>query len=396
MEKQAIQQLITRYWEDALSDEEQHELLQLLQNNESDVLEVLNELQAIVEKVGTPVDPALMKQTLKKVLLVDKVKHAATPVVHVKRAVTKRWWWVAASLFIVAALTVYYNLVNQLPAPVPVWVHVQDVSAPVANRAMITLADGSQVYLDSAGNGQLAQLGNIKLVKLANGQIAYQTGDGKIVNELQYNTLTNPRGSKVIDMQLSDGTHVWLNAGSSITYPVAFSGNERKVVLRGEGYFEVKKHDAKKFIVEANGTTTEVLGTHFNINAYTDEPVIKVTLLEGAVRLVGAKPGEEAVLHPGRQALVSSSTFKLINADLDQVMAWKNGFFAFKNASLPTVMQQIARWYDVDIVYQGAISKDVFTGEIDNSISLKKLLDNLAKASINYTIEGKKLIIMTK
>ncbi len=282
-----------------------------------------------------------------------------------------------------------------------------DIPAPVTNRAMITLADGSKVYLDSTGNGQLAQQGTIKLIKLANGQIAYQTANGQIIKEPQYNTLTNPKGSRVIDMVLSDGSHVWLNAGSSITYPVAFTGNERKVELKGEGYFEVAKLSpagggARRagvdkrwpFWVIANGTATEVLGTHFNVNAYGDEQDTRVTLLEGRVKVSGIRRGASGILKPGQQAVVNLSTYQLVNhPNLDQVMAWKNGYFSFDGLTLKQAMTQLERWYDIDVVYESGVADVALEGKMTRDIPLQGLMTVLQKLGVHCQLTDRKLII---
>lgn len=307
----------------------------------------------------------------------------------------RRWYWAAASVIILLGLGLgfYFYTTHSTQQPAVTINVPKDIPAPVSNKAMITLADGSQVFLDSVGNGPLAQQGNIKLVKLANGQIAYQTASGEILKELQYNTLTNPRGSKVIDMELSDGSHVWLNAGSSITYPVAFVGDERKVELKGEGYFEVAKDPSKKFIVMANETETEVLGTHFNINAYDDEPNVKVTLLEGSVKVnngagsVTIRPGQQARLTGNQQPVTG-------NPDLDQVMAWKNGIFQMDNIDVATLMRQVARWYDIDVVYESGIPEGRMTGEVPMTTSLASVLKMFEYSGLKFRIEGKKLTVL--
>jgi ferric-dicitrate binding protein FerR (iron transport regulator) len=268
-----------------------------------------------------------------------------------------------------------------------------DIAAPTGNRATITLADGTKVFLDSAGKGQLAQQGTIKLIKLANGKIAYQPVDNGRGQSIAYNTLSNPRGSKVIDMQLSDGSHVWLNAGSSITYPVAFIGSDRRVELEGEGYFEVAKDAKRKFIVTANGVSTEVLGTHFNVNAFKDDgDDIKITLLEGSVKINNGNAS--GLLKPGQQALVAKEVKIVSDVDLHLVMAWKNGYFQFDKASLQNVMKQISRWYDVDVVYEGYNQPREFAGEIQRDLSLSEVLKILEKNKVHFRIEGKKLRVM--
>jgi transmembrane sensor len=270
-----------------------------------------------------------------------------------------------------------------------------DVPAPASNRAMITLANGQVVYLDSADNGTLATQGNVTLVKTADGKIIYQSTDQPINQSTAYNTLTNPRGSKVIDMALADGSHVWLNAGSSVKYPVAFVGNDRKVEITGEAYFEVAHDKTKPFIVSKGDMEVQVLGTHFNVNAYDDEDDIKVTLLEGSVK-VGNKAGD-AIIKPGEQAVIASGAKQpkiTNNIDLAEVMSWKNGFFQFNRASLQYVMKQLTRWYDVEVVYEAQPEQRQFVGEMERTLSLAQVLKILEKNGVKFRIDGKKIIVM--
>jgi ferric-dicitrate binding protein FerR (iron transport regulator) len=291
---------------------------------------------------------------------------------------------------------------------------VGDIPAPTTNRATITLAGGQQVYLDSAVNGALAQQGNAQLVKEANGQVAYKVAT-TTDRALLYNTLTNPRGSRVVTLTLSDGTKVWLNAESSLRYPVIFAGGEWTVEMTGEGYFEVSKDASKPFKVQVKGEEqVDVLGTDFNINAYPDEKEIKTTLFQGSVRVsretstsvVGVNTNNEklsVVLRPGQQtALVvgvntNNRDFKVLsNVDLEAVMAWKNGLFAFHNADLPTVMRQLSRWYNIDVTYEGNVPREkfLFNGKMGKDLSLDTVLDLLANARVHYRIEpGNKLVI---
>ena len=190
----------------------------------------------------------------------------------------------------------------------------------------------------------------------------------------------------------------WLNAGSSLHYPVAFNGNERKVEVRGEVYFEVAKNKEKPFRVQINDTNTvEVLGTRFDVNAYADEPVIRTTLLEGSVRVDNTKAKERLLLAPGEQAVISpgaNASLKKMHVDTDNAVAWKSGLFSFTNADLRTVMRQLARWYNVRVDYKGAIPDMRFDGKIDQSLTLVQVLDGLTKKRLNYTIEGTDYIII--
>ncbi|MCH5687367.1 FecR domain-containing protein [Niabella sp. W65] len=242
MAKQSLSYYVERYQNGTLTEAEAAVLLELLQHEEQEAdLDLLmmddikqwEQSEAVFPEVKERIKAALNRQI--------ETERSNLKRLRIRRV---RWYWAAASVAILLNLGVFFYKKNKL-VDHTVAGSMENIVAPVTNRATITLADGSQVYLDSAGNGQLGQVGNIRLVKLASGQIAYQTAEGQILEELQYNTLSNPRGSKVIDITLSDGSHVWLNAGSSIRYPVAFTGADRTVELTGEGYFEVAKDPHK-------------------------------------------------------------------------------------------------------------------------------------------------------
>jgi ferric-dicitrate binding protein FerR (iron transport regulator) len=261
------------------------------------------------------------------------------------------------------------------------------------------LTNGDVIYLDSVNNGQIALQNNVEVMKMNDGAIVYHAKEDKGATATSYNTLTNPRGSKVIDMALADGSHVWLNAGSSITFPVVFTGNERKVSIVGEAYFEVAHDEAKPFYVTKGEMEVKVLGTHFNVNAYNNEEDIRVTLLEGSVQVsresaVGSQ--ESRIIKPGEQALVNTSTIQLVNPNLDAVMAWKNGLFQFESADVKTVMRQLERWYDIDVRYEGNVPDIRFGGEMKRDLSLAQALRGLEKMGLHFRIEGNQLMILEK
>ncbi|MEO5998254.1 MAG: FecR domain-containing protein [Chitinophagaceae bacterium] len=301
-------------------------------------------------------------------------------------------WWAAAAVFLIGTFS-YFFLFNTTSKPAQiVKVLRNDVKAPQSNKAMITLANGQKIYLDSVGNDSLATQGNVKLVKLKGGEIAYQQSAGDGGKNLQYNTLTNPRGSKVINMFLADGSKIWLNAGSAVTYPVAFVGVERKVSVTGEAYFEVAHDASKPFIVNYSSMSVEVLGTHFNINAFEDEDHdVKVTLLKGSVKIDNENANR--LLKPGQQALVNKEIKVKSDVDLSFVMAWKDGYFQFNNASLQNVLKQVSRWYDVDVVYEGSNQPRQFVGEMQKNLNLSEMLKILEKNEVHFRIEEKRLIV---
>lgn len=267
---------------------------------------------------------------------------------------------------------------------------------PGATGAILTLSNGKQIILDSAGNGLLTVQGATKVLN-KNGQLIY-SGNNEKNGELLYNTIVTPRGSQY-QLTLEDGSRVWLNAQSSIRYPAAFLGNERDVEITGEAYFEIAHNKSKPFKVKinnasGNGGEVEVLGTWFNINSYNDEDAIQTTLLQGEVKY--SKDNKTAILKPGQQAqLKKEGSIEVHNAvDVEAVMAWKNGFFSFNQSDLPTVMRQIARWYDVDIVYEGKVPDRKFGGAISRNTNASQVLKILEESKIYFRIEGKRIIVL--
>ncbi|WPU94730.1 FecR family protein [Mucilaginibacter sabulilitoris] len=304
---------------------------------------------------------------------------------------------VAAAAVVIFALTIttYSLLQKKSNIPTTMVLAERDIK-PGGNRATLTLSNGKQIVLDDAKSGRIAEEQGIGIRKNKNGQVVYDlstAATGGVSHPM--NTISTPRGGQY-EVILPDGTKVWLNAASSLTFPALFSGNERVVELTGEGYFEVTKDKAHPFRVKCQKQQIEVLGTHFDINAYTDEKAVKTTLLEGAVRVVSGS--KEAMLIPGQQSLVTSvkNTTQIAvdqSVNLNQVVAWKNGLFSFNETDIPTLMRQISRWYDVDIVYEGKIPEDKFTGNLSRSVNLSNVFRLLQFTGIDFKIEGRKVII---
>ena len=263
---------------------------------------------------------------------------------------------------------------------------------PGGNKAILTLSDGSEIILDSAKNGKLTLQGNTEIVKLKNGQISYNSSQGNNGNQV-YNMLTTPVGG-TYTLTLPDGTNVWLNSISSIRYPTAFTGKERRVEITGEAYFEVAKNTSMPFKVIVNkGMEVLVTGTHFNINGYSDNPKIKTTLLEGSVSV---KIGNKSIsIQPGQQAqLHADGQLNIVNdVDLDEAVAWKNGYFQFHDTELKDVMREILRWYDIQVEYQGNITDKKYTAEISKNKSLLSILKIFQMSGVDFKLEGKKLIV---
>ncbi len=264
--------------------------------------------------------------------------------------------------------------------------------APGKQRALLILADGTQIVLDSASTGLLAQQGNAQIVKLPNGEILYNASGGKNA-EILFNTMSTPAGG-IYQLILPDGSKVWLNSTSSIRYPTEFADKVRLVEITGEAYFEIAKNADKPFIVKVNNLAeVKVTGTHFNVNAYDDEAVIKTTLLEGSVNI--SQGDNSSALVPGQQAQINKKGLikRIDAADLEEAVAWKNGNFLFNSAGLSTVLRQAARWYDLEIIYEGKIPDDKFSGQISRSVNLSSLLKWMQWSEVHFKLAGKKLII---
>ena len=400
MNDQNFQELIDKWLVNAITDTEKSQLFQMIRRSE-----YLPELEKIMDQqLATGEFDGAGNDELRK-LIFQRLKEDRQAVVIPIRKQRKFWTRIAVAASIVLLLAAgYWFFENQkgkgkTEKEIAV---VYDVKAPETNRAMITLATGQRIYLDSAANGQLATEGNTVVTKKGDGKIEYSQESGAGSKEIQYNTLINPRGSKVIDITLSDGSQVWLNAGSSVTYPVAFVGSDRKVSINGEAYFEVAHDATKPFVVSKGEINVQVLGTHFNVNAYDDEPTVRVTLLEGSVKVnkgsnsLMIKPGEQAVLSRDPVATGSRLITKGL-VDPDEVMAWKNGLFDFENDDLPTVMRQLSRWYDADVEYVGEIPVKSISGQISRNVNISGVINMIEQTGrVQFKIEGKKVIVKAK
>ena len=263
---------------------------------------------------------------------------------------------------------------------------------PGRNTAALKLSDGSVINLDQVDAGLISTLGKTRISKDSAGSIIYANNSS--APEDARNTISVPVGGnyKVI---LPDGTGVWLNASSSLTYPLAFRGKTRGVSLQGEAYFEVAKNRRMPFVVQVNSMQVTVLGTHFNVNAYTDHAGIQTTLVEGSVRL--SQGAKQVVLKPGEQGDVdpSSSNIQVAQANTNKVLAWKNGYFMFQDDDIQEIMQQIARWYDLEVEYRGKLSNSRFGGIYSRNKDINELLKGLELTGlVHFKIEGRRVIVM--
>ncbi|MBS1662272.1 MAG: FecR domain-containing protein [Bacteroidetes bacterium] len=355
------------------------------------------EAEALIEWLGRseqdPEAAALLIGQLKKVVGEEEISdelrmrmEARLPDILVeRRPVIGAWMRYGAVAAAVLVVVIGVGFWRHREAPVVV------KAAPAAQRdipagkqgAILTLADGRKVVLDSLGNGVIATQSGAKVV-LNSGRVEYSAG---AVGEVAYNTMSTPRGRQ-FQVGLPDGTRVWLNAASSIRYPTVFTGGQRIVEVSGEAYFEVAKDNEHPFFVRTGTMEVQVLGTHFDVNAYTDEATVNTTLLEGAVRV------KDVVLRPGQQAQTGANGNVVVGANVEKVMAWKNGVFDFQDATLEEVMRQLQRWYDIDVVYEKEVPKIEFIGKMGRDLSLSEVLGGLQVSKVHFRLEGRKLVVL--
>ena len=265
---------------------------------------------------------------------------------------------------------------------------------PGGNKAYLTLANGKRLSLTDAAKGAIAKEAGIEITKTADGQVIYTSSDSGLHqdNGTALNTIETPKGGQY-QIQLPDGSKVWLNAASKLIYPVSFTGRgQRKVELSGEAYFEITKNKLQPFVVNSKNQEVTVLGTHFNVNAYVDEPVIKTTLLEGLVSIAAA--GLNKKLNPGYQAVNTGKALSLNKVDVNIAVAWKNKQFLFESEDIQTIMRMIERWYNVEVIYTGDITTDKFSGGVSRFDQLSKVLKSLELAgAVHFKIDGRKLYV---
>lgn len=348
----------------------------LLSVMQQDFERIMKERPVVPEELSNRIESRLLQS-------ISTSKEETVPM----RVSFRRNWAIAATvaLLVASGITLFYTL-RKPAAPLPVTAQVTDVM-PGTNKAVLTLADGTVVTLDSTGK-QVIQQGTTT-VKQQNGKLEYAVSGGNAA--VGYNTLKVPRGGQ-FTIELPDGTIAWLNSASSLRYPTAFTGNNRTVEMEGQGYFEVKQNAKRPFVVKVNAIEIQVLGTTFDIMAYPDEDAVKATLVSGAVKVKSAKG--EKLLHPGDQAAISNSTGAVLvqPVDVAAVTAWKTGFFEFDNANINVIMRQLARWYDIEIDTKNADNR-LFGGRINRNLPLSEMLKLLETSGAKFNLEGRKLTV---
>jgi len=320
------------------------------------------------------------------------------------RTINIRSWWfkyaAVAVILISASIGLYF--IGKQNKKKDQQNNAAQLILPGGNKAMLTLSNGTRIVLDDAHNGKIANQSNVSITKTNGNQIVYAfaSGSNKAGDEQQayrlQNTISTPNGGQYA-LVLPDGTKVMLNAASSLTYPASFHGKERLVQLDGEAYFEVAKNKQMPFRVKSGSQVVEVLGTHFNINAYLDETSMKTTLLEGSVKVSSGT--NSTLIVPGQQAAVSrigAAGILKYTVDVDKETAWKNGLFEFQNDDLKSIMRQVARWYDVKVIYADNLPNEKFIGEISRTSNLSDVFKILELNNIHFEVEGKTITVSAK
>jgi ferric-dicitrate binding protein FerR (iron transport regulator) len=307
----------------------------------------------------------------------------------------KRWLMpaVAACVLATGATGAFLLLkMNRSQHPVQRLAMGKKAISPGGNKATLTLADGRKVVLEGLPDGKLVAQQGVVIAKLDTGMLRYSES-GKSQGVSGFNTLTTPRGG-IFQVQLSDGTHVWLNSATTIQYPTVFSGSTREVTVSGQAYFQVAGNPSRPFVVRSGKVKVKVLGTAFDVMSYEDENVNKTTLTQGSI--VVTSDNATLTVHPGQQASLEPghAQFKVTEPDIDEVLAWKEGRFRFSNTNLRVVMRQIARWYDVSVEYRGDLSDLNLTGSVSRKENVEELLKAFEKTGgVHFTIEDDKIIV---
>jgi transmembrane sensor len=405
-----IAELIYKHLTNDLSEKERNELEEWLQDRKdnelffaqfTDAKWVLKEANAKAERLQE-IDITAAWEKFRQRLPPEPINEGYTGKLYRFR-ILKVTAAAAVILFISGALWLGLRK-NDLPKEAVVKTEVVNDAQPKSKLARIVLDDGQEIILDSVGSGVISKQGNVTVIRQSNGAISYKPEGTDVGGSMIYNTVYVPKGGDVVFLTLEDGSKVWLNAESSIRYPIAFNSSERKVTITGEAYFEIKSSVAsdgqkKSFIVNKGSMNVVVLGTKFNINTYENEANIKVTLLEGSVKVQNEIENKkvERTIKPGQQAILSATKIQLDDkVDIEQVMAWKNGKFVFRSTNIQLIMRQMARWYDLDsATYKNdEVRTWEFTGEIsryNNASNVLQLLEQSGGG--NFKIEGKKIII---
>jgi transmembrane sensor len=379
VDRNRIEYLLEKFSANEVTEAEFNELCDLIKENESERVIKAKLHQELRNAPFVVLEQSVMDKMLQKVVFREE------------RPVMRMFNWkrltAAAAVIILLAVSSYYLFfkTNEKPQIAKTPVQVQKDVAPGKDGAVLTLADGRQIVLDEATDGKITD------AAVKNGNVlSYENAASR---EVVYNTMSTPKGRQY-SLVLPDGSKVWLNAASSIRFPTAFVGSDRRVEITGEAYFEVVHDGNKPFHVVVNDMDVQDLGTHFNINAYADEANLKTTLIEGSVLVTSKTLKRAAVLKPGQQSVLDNNTLVVNkNVDPDEIIAWKNGQFVFNSTSLEQLMKQIARWYDVEVEYKGSIPQEKFTGIVSRASNLSDVLTIVKQAGVKFELANNKITV---
>ena len=405
-DKKDLKYLMSRFASNTCTKEEFDRLMSLLGSADEDE-ELAEEMRKCWDNIQ-PDGPASPEWRERCSNLLNESARPI-PVVHTDNAyrMNFRRWMVAAAAVLVLTMGYFSRFRNQDPLTTgmttdaaPLTVKPKTAIAAVntiRDKAVLKLADGSVIGLDTIAKGTIATQGDVKIIKGEEGELLYYPGSQKASAE-SYNTIVTPKGGKYC-VVLPDGTKVWLNAASSLRFPTGLEQGEREVVLTGEAYFEVTKNGRYPFHVKAGNISVEVLGTKFNVNAYREEGRIATTLVQGKIRVLKSGDGHSSqgiLLKPGIQATLADNGTLTLDQDpnMEEVLAWKNGNFNFVNTPVPEILREISRWYDLEIVYEGSPPDKRLTGTFSRNVGLDQLTNMLQYAGINMHIEKKRLLIL--
>lgn len=306
-------------------------------------------------------------------------------------------WSVAAAVILILSAGIYFNSGNEDHSQNLTSKNLRfQIDIPAGkDRAVLTLDNGSEIILDNTHKGVIVKQGNSEIKKGQGGQLVYSViGNSSEVLKAKYNVVTTPAGGQY-QIVLPDGTKVWLNSASSLRFPTTFTEKNRNVELSGEAYFEVAENKAKPFKVLVKGMEIKVLGTHFNVMAYSDESNVKTTLIEGSVQI--SEGAKKEYLKPGQQAsfIKETATMRIANVDVEHEVAWKNGYFVFNNEDIQSIMRKVGRWYNVEINFEGDLSNKDFIGKVSRSENISEILNALELTeTVHFKIEGRRITVM--
>jgi len=398
--KERLHALLEAYLSNSISDEDCRELLSYSKG----IGRYGDETDDVIDKqlLNFQDEPVLSTERTELILALIKndprfFRGKSANLSAAAKFISMSWVRIAAVLLVVLFVALYLNRSStDVPQQVNINQQMDTVIAPGGTKAMLTLADGTKIELTEAKIGELANDGTVSIRKTANGQLTYDLSNLADDNSgmIKYNTIETPRGGEY-HVILPDGTSVWLNSASSLKFPTRFSGTTREVTLVGEAYFEVFHNDKLPFHVHVKDTKVGVLGTHFNVSAYEDDDGVTTTLLEGSVSV--SKDKKEFVLKPGQQSVTAGNAGRIVvkSADIEQVMAWRNGYFRFNDEEIGSILKKVSRWYDVDIEYRTVKQGQRLGGISSRSKSLNDLMDQLEKiGNLHFKIEGRRIIVL--